>query len=170
MTARAKRDEIGEALGFEALVGLVMDLDFVGVGVAAALAGVAVALERESAQELPVAGAEVACVFLPPGTLASGLERARAGEAKIPGRHLARLRDLARIEGRAQRGAADLALPLVLHVLAEAPAADLDPWVRAIGGASQCPILCGSSIPINLYLARTTKCATSLPSRGGDDG
>ncbi len=76
MTACAERDEIGEALVFEALVGLVMDLKFVGVGVAAALAGVAVALERELAQELPAAGAEVAQVVLPPGTLAAGPERA----------------------------------------------------------------------------------------------
>ncbi len=146
MAACAERDEIGEALVFEALVGPVMDLHLMGVGVAAAPAGVAVALEHQAAQELPAAGTEVACVLLPSRTLAAGPERARAGETEIPGRHLAGLRDLARVEGRARRGAADLALGAVLHVLAEAAAADLDSRVRAIGGASQRPILCGFSI------------------------
>ncbi len=101
MTACAERDEIGEALVFEALVGPVMDFHFVGVGVAAAPAGVAVALEREAAQELPAAGSEVARVILPPGTLAAGPERPRAGQAEVPGRHLARLWNLARVEGLA---------------------------------------------------------------------
>ena len=158
MTACAERDEIGEALVFEALVGLVMDLHFVGVGVAAAPAGVAVALQREPAQELPTARAEVARVVLPPRTLPVGLERARAGEAKIPGQHLPRLWDPARVEGLAHRGAADLALGAVQHVLAEAAPADLDSRVRAIGGASQRPTLCGFSILFNLYLARGQMC------------
>ncbi len=90
VTACAERDEIAEALGFEALVGLVMHFHFVGVGVAAAPAGVAVALEH-APQELPAAGAEVARVILPPSTLAAGPERPRAGQAEVPGQHLARL-------------------------------------------------------------------------------